>query len=161
MPTPDPKKDLRDFVRSNFDGSAISTSFTPADDVVIANYDVGPAFPEVAIVSADPITPGGGETGATGYDAGGGGLIQDTIWELTVDCWGGPHQEYSGGSTDADTVAEELGQELHETCRVGEGGPSGYEWLFAQPPADANDTEAQPTEYRRQVVARLKYTYTP
>lgn len=160
----DPKADLRDFVESNFDDTVPSVPFDRVDDVQIANYDVGPDWPEIAIVSADPVVPGGGQTGATGIDPSGAGPIQDVVYRILVDCWGGPRdaQVYQDHGSDPDTVAVELSQELAATCRVGsDGSPSGYEWIFADPPRDANDVEAEPTEHRQQVPVRLKTTYTP
>jgi hypothetical protein len=161
---PDPKADLRDWLRSRFDDTAISVSFDASSDLHIANYDVGPAYPSVAIVQADWITVGGGQTGATGFDPQGGGGHQAGYYSILVDCWGGPRDAdvYATEGSDPDTVAEELGQELHQAARGGEQStPAGYRWSFADPPSDANDVEASPTAYRRQVTVRLGYQYTP
>lgn len=162
MATPDPKLDLRDFLRSALVSGDTSVSFSPADDVVVANYDVGPAYPEVAVVAADWITLGGGETGATAMDPTGGGAYQHGYYSVLVDCWGGPRGEYDSVDIAADTVAEELGQAVARETRAGAAGaPSGYEYIFSDPPSDANDTQEAPTEYRRQVTVRLSYRYEP
>jgi hypothetical protein len=163
MVTPDPKLDLRDFLRSAVDGTAISVPFTPADDIVVANYDVGPDWPEVAVVSADWVTFGGGQTGATAMDPTGAGAYQEGYYSVLVDCWGGPRDAstYATNGSDPDTVAEELGQEVARATRAGEGGVSGYEFTYSEPPRDANATDANPTEYRRQVTVRLAYRYDP
>lgn len=159
-----PKEDLRDWIRPRFDDSAISVPFAASSDLDIANYDVGPAWPSIAIVSADPVTPGGGQTGATGIDGGGGGAIQDTVYLVLVDCWGGPRSAdvYADHGSDPVTVANDLATELHASARsIPQNAPSGYEWVFADPPQDANDPEATPTEYRQQVTVRLKTTFRP
>jgi hypothetical protein len=161
---PDPKGDLRDWLRTRFDDTAISVAFDPDADLVVANYDVGPSWPSVAIDSSDFVTVGGGQTGATAFDPGGAGAYQDGYYSIRVDCWGGPHdaEVYAGTPTDPDTVAEELGQELHRAARGGEQArPAGYRWSFADPPSDANTVQADPTEYRRQVTVRLGYQYEP
>jgi hypothetical protein len=57
-------------------------------------------------------------------------------------------------------VANELGEEVAETCRVGvDGAPAGYEWMFADPPAEGDDTEESPTVHREIVTVRMKVTY--
>lgn len=162
MVTPDPKLDLRDFLRSNLSSGDTSVTFTPSSDVVVANYDAGPSYPEVAVVAADWVTLGGGQTGATAMDPTGGGSYQHGYYSVLVDCWGGPRGQYDSSNVAADTVAEELGQAVAEVTRVGaSGAPSGYEYLFSDPPSDANDTQSDPTEYRRQVTVRLAYRYEP
>jgi hypothetical protein len=161
----DPKDDLVTHLRNNVDPSVVSVPFTNADDIVFADYDGGAGpYPQIAVVSKDPIVPGGGQTQATGIDAGGGGGIQDTIYLVRVDCWGGPADAdvYANHGSNPDTVANELGEEVAKTCRVGTAGaPSGYEWMFAEPPTEADDVEESPTEHRDQVTVRMKVTYTP
>lgn len=163
MPTPDPKLDLRDFLRSNVDSSVVSVPFTNADDIGVANYDVGPGWPSVAVVAADWITYGGGQTGATSMDPTGAGQYQEGYFSVLVDCWGGPRDAdtYATNGSDPDTVAEELGQEVARVTRAGTGGPADYTFVFSEPPRDANDTESHPTEYRRQVPVRMGYRYEP
>jgi hypothetical protein len=161
---PDVKDDLVTFLRSNFDDTAPSVDWTNDDDIVFADYDGARSYPEVAVVSRDPIVPGGGTTGATGIDAGGGGPVQDVVYLVLVDCWGGPHDAdaYSGSATDPDSVAVELAEEVASTCRQGsDGAPSGYEWIMADPPQEADDIEENPTHHREQVQVRMKWTYTP
>lgn len=161
----DPKGDLVDFLRANVDGSAASVPFTNADDIVFADYDSGAGpFPQVAVVSKDPVVPGGGQTGATGIDPSGAGPIQDVVYLVQVDCWGGPDDAtvYEDNGSHPDVVATELGEEVAETCRAGsDGAPDGYEWIFADPPAEGDDTEESPTEHRDIVTVRMKVTYTP
>jgi len=161
----DPKADLVDHLRANVDPNAVPVPFTNADDVVFADYDgdLGP-FPQVAVVSKDPVVPGGGQTQATGIDPSGAGPIQDVVYLVQVDCWGGPVDAdvYANHGSDPDSVANDLAEEVAATCRVGsDGAPAGYEWLFADPPREADDTEASPTKHRDIVTARLKVTYTP
>jgi len=159
----DPKGDLVEYLRDNVDGSAASVPFTNADDIVFADYDGGAGpFPQVAVVSKDPVVPGGGQTQATGSDPSGGGPIQDVIYLVQVDCWGGPDdaQVYADHGSHPDVVANELGEEVAATCRVGsDGAPAGYEWLFAEPPQESDDTEQSPTEHREIVTVRMKVTY--
>lgn len=160
----DPKDDLVSHLRGNFNSGAVSVSFTNSDDIVHADYDGDRDFPEVAVVSKDPVVPGGGQTQATGIDASGAGAIQDVIYLVQVDCWGGPHDAdiYASEGSDPDTVAVELGEEVAATCRVGsDGAPSGYEWMFAEPPQEADDVEESPTKHREIVTVRMKVTYTP
>lgn len=161
----DPKADLRTFLRTNFDSTAISVSFTNDDDIVFADYDGGAGpYPQVAIVSKDPVVLGGGQTQATGIDPGGGGGIQDVVYLVTVDCWGGPDDAdvYDTDGSHPDIVANELGEGVAATCRIGSAGsPDGYEWLFAEPPAEADDTDESPTKHREIVTVRMKVTYTP
>lgn len=161
----DPKDDLRTFLRSNFDDSVVSVPFANADDIVFADYDggVGP-YPQVAIVSKDPVVPGGGQTQATGIDPSGAGAIQDVIYLVQVDCWGGPDDAtvYATNGSHPDIVANEIAEEVAATCRVGsDGAPSGYEWVYAEPPTEADDVDASPTEHREIVTVRMKVTYTP
>lgn len=160
----DPKADLREFLRANFDDTAPSVPWTNSDDIVFADYDGDREFPQVAIVTKDPTVPGGGQTGATGIDPSGAGAIQDVVYSLQVDCWGGPDddQTYQDHGSHPDIVANELGEEVAATCRVGtQGAPSGYEWLYASPPREADDIEESPTEHREIVTVRMKVTYTP
>lgn len=161
---PDAKADLVDHLRANFDSGVVSVPFTNSDDIVFADYDGARDYPEVAVVSKDAITPGGGQTGATGIDPTGAGAIQDTIYLVQVDCWGGPDdaQTYQDNGSHPDIVAQELGEEVAKTCRVGsDGAPSGYEWMFCQPPYEADNTDASPTSHREIVEVRMKTTYTP
>lgn len=158
----DPKDDLVSFLRTNFDDNAISIGFTNADDIVFADYDGEQSYPQVAVVSKDFAVPGGGQTGATGIQQD-GAPIQDVVYLVQVDCWGGPKDIaiYQGSGTDPDTVANELGEEVADTCRVGtDGAPSGYEWLFADPPMEADDTDPETTVHREIVNVRMKVTYT-
>jgi len=92
---PDVKADLVAFLRSNFDDTAPSVSWTSSEDIVHADYDGQRDYPQVAIVSRDPVVPGGGQTNATGIDAGGNGPVQDVIYLVLVDCWGGPEDDDS------------------------------------------------------------------
>lgn len=173
---PDVKDDLRTFLRDNFDDTAVSVPFTNDDDIVFADYDGAREYPQVAIVSRDPVVTGGGQTGATGIDPSGAGPVQDVVYLVQVDCWGGPEDEqvyqdtgYGNGYslayasvTHADTVAVQLAEEVAATCRVGsDGAPDGYEWLMADPPQEADDTEESPTHHREIVTVRMKVTYTP
>jgi hypothetical protein len=161
---PDIKDDLVSFLRSNFDPSAISVAFTNSDGIVHADYDGGRDYPQVAVVSADAVVAGGGQTAATGMDAGGGGPIQDRIYLVQMDCWGGVEDEapYEGSNEHPDAVASELGDEVFDVCFQGtDGSPSGYEWITADPPSEADDTEENPTHHREIVNVRLKWTYTP
>lgn len=163
MSATDPKAAVRDFLQSNMDGSAISVTFTPSDDVTIADYDVGPSYPSVAVVSADPVTIDGGDTGATAIDPSGAGPVQDVVTLVQVDCWGGPRDAdiYQSEGSDPDTVAQELGTEVADECQAAAATsqPSGYRWIYADRPSDGNDTEDAPTEYRRIVTVRLGSQY--
>lgn len=159
----DPKGDLRTFLRANVNSDAVSVPFTNADDIVFADYDGAQEYPQVAIVSKDMTVPGGGQTGATGIDPSGGAPIQDVVYLLQVDCWGGPDDAdvYQSNGSHPDIVATELGEEVAATCRVGaDGAPTGYEWVFADPPTEADDVEASPTKHREIVTVRMKVTYT-
>lgn len=160
-----PKEDLRDWVRPRFDDSAISVPFTAADDLDIANRDVGPSWPSIEIAASDPIVPGGGPMDMTGMDPGGGGAIQDQIYAIHVDCWGGPRDAavYADHGSDPVTVADELGQELHSAAwATPENAPAGYNGaVSATPPMDAPETDATPTEHRTVVRVFLKATHTP
>lgn len=162
---PDVKDDLVTFLRNNVDPSVVSVSFTNADDIVFADYDDQRSYPQVAVVSRDPVVPGGGQTGVTGIDPGGGGSIQDVVELVQVDCWGGPRDEspYEGTSNDPDTVANELGEEVHSTCfdATPSEAPAGYEWISADPPFEGDDTEENPTHHREIVQVRMKWTKTP
>lgn len=160
----DPKDDLVEFLRGNVDGTAFSVPFDNAEDIVHADYEGTREYPEIAVVSKDSITPGGGQTGATGIDPTGAGAIQDTIYLIQVDCWGGVEDEdpYPGLDTHPDIVAVELGEEVARVCRVTpENAPEGYEWMFCHPPYEADDTDASPTSHREIVEVRMKVTYTP
>lgn len=161
---PDVKADLVSYLRSNFNAGAVSVSWTNSDDIVHADYDGARDYPQAAIVSRDPIVQGGGTTGVTGIDPGGGGPIQDVVYLVQVDCWGGPEDDpvYTGSGTHPDAVAVEIAEEVAETCRVGdENAPTGYNWLMADPPEEADDTDENPTHHREIVQVRMKYTYGP
>jgi len=159
---PDAKDDLIEFLRATFDASAVSVPWTNDEAIVFADYDGHRNYPQVAVVSRDPVTPGGGNTGITGLDPGDGVGIQDVIYLVLVDCWGGPEDDgtYQDHGSHPDAVAVELAEEVAATCRVGaEGAPAGYEWLWADPPQEADDTEENPTHHREQVTVRMKVTY--
>jgi hypothetical protein len=154
--------DLVDFLRSEADFTSVSVSFDDQNDLHEANPDGGRSYPSVVTVSEDPIVPGGGDTQFTAMDPGGGGPIQDRIWLVTVDCWGGPVSAgaYEGVDVHPDDVAGELGNIVSDTCinAAADAAPSGYEWISADPPSTANDTDPEYTHYRRQVTCRLKTT---
>lgn len=161
----DPKEDLLNFLRSNFTPGNVSVSFTNADDIVHADYDGGAGpFPQVAIVSRDNSIVGGGETGVTAIDVANDGPVQTVIESIQVDCWGGPRDAdiYDSEGSDPDTVANELAEEVASVCRVGtDGVPSGYGWMMAEPPFEADDTEEDPTEHREIVIVRMGHGYGP
>lgn len=159
--TIDPKADLRDFLEplaSDWDTSID----IDADDVVVSDSRGDRTYPQVSIVSADSIVAGGGNTAATGIDPGGGGPIQDAIYLVQVDCWGGPADAsvYAGTDTHPDVVARELGEAVAEACRVGaDGAPAGYEWIMAEPPFESDDTDPAWPVHREIVTVRMKVTY--
>jgi len=158
----DPADDLVSFLQSNINASNISVSFTPSDDVKHAVYEGSNDYPQIAIVSNDPVVPGGGETGFTAIRSG-NGPVQDSIETLLVDCWGGPEDDdtYQGGSDHPDGVAAELRAEVVRTCNSDvTNPPNGYQWISAESLGDADDTDRSPTHYREQVTARLKQTKT-
>lgn len=161
---PDVKDDLVTFLRNNFDDTQVSVPFTNSADIVFADYDGSRDYPQIAVVSRDPIVNGGGATGVTGIDPGGGGPIQDVVYLVQVDCWGGPEDDdvYQNNGSHPDIVAVELAEEVANVCRIGDdGAPSGYNWIMADPPEEADDVEQNPTEHREIVQVRLKYTYGP
>lgn len=187
----DIKADLVAFLREHFDDSAISVPFdagdpgdpTTVEGVRFADYDGANDYPQVAIVSEDPVVAGGGQSQYSGIDAGGRGGIQDVVTSVQIDCWGGPHDAdiyqqdlgygssygtfYSGGPTHPDSVANELARETHrvlfeaDEADAGPPVPDGYEWVNAEPPVESNDFERSPTHYRRFVIARTKHTERP
>jgi hypothetical protein len=158
----DPKKDLRDFLRSNLNTGAVPVPMS-TDDIVVGDPDGNRTYPQAAVTTKDPIVPGGGETQATGIDpASGGGPIQDVVYLVQVDCWGGPHDAdvYATHGSNPDRVANDLGEEVATTCRVGvSGAPTDYEWLFTGPPTEADDTDENPVSHREVVTVRLKATF--
>lgn len=162
--TTDPSDDLVSFLRSNVDDSNISVPFSTSDDIDHADYDGPNDYPQIAVVSNDPVVPGGGETGWTGMDPGGGGPIQDRVETMLVDCWGGPEDRdvYQNNGTHPDKVAAELRAEVVRACNAAAAGgaPSAYEWIAATPQGDADDTERDRTHYREQALCRLKHTET-
>ena len=156
----DPTDDLVSLLRSNFDATAISVGFTPADDIDHANYSGANDYPQVAIVSNDPVIPGGGQTGYTTIAGDGSGPNQDTIATILVDCWGGPEDDgiYQGTPEHPDAVAAELAAEVVDTCHEqATTPPPGYDWLGARPLGDADDTDRGPTHYREQVECLLRF----
>jgi len=167
-------RDLIAFLREQMDPSVVAVTFDPGPpgdtdaggDVFFADYDGDLDYPLVAIVSNDPVVPGGGETGFTGIDSGGGGPVQDVVETILVDCWGGPVDDaiYDGAGTHPDDVANNLGREVWSVCNeaAAENAPAGYEWIGASPPSTADDEEThERTHYRDQVVVRLKHTQAP
>ncbi|WP_323190456.1 hypothetical protein [Halostella sp. PRR32] len=173
----DIKSDLVAFLRQHFDSGAIPVTFeagdptdpTTVEGVRFADYDGANDYPQVAVVSEDPTTPGGGQTGYSGIDAGGGGGIQDAVTSVQIDCWGGPHDAdiYQSEGSHPDVVANALGRETHrvlfkaDESSSGPPVPDGYEWVNAEQPVESNDTKRSPTHYRRFVVAKTKHTETP
>jgi len=173
----DIKSDLVAFLREHFDESEIPVTFEAGDptdptaegDVRFADYDGDNDYPQVAIVSEDPVVPGGGQTQMTGIDAGGKGGIQDTVTSVQIDCWGGPHDAdiYQSEGSHPDVVANALARETHsvlfgaDESDEGPPVPDGYGWVNAEPPVENNDTQRSPTHYRRFVIARTKHTETP
>lgn len=166
-------KDLIAFLREQLDPAEIPIAFDPGPagdpdaggDVHFADYDGDLDYPLVAPVSNDPVVPGGGETGYTGMQAS-GGPVQDAIETVLVDCWGGPVDEaiYDGAGTHPDDVANDLAREVWSVCleAAADGAPDGYEWIGADPPSTADDTEThERTHYRDQVVVRMKHTEAP
>lgn len=159
-------EDLVGFLRSNVDTSNISVTFSTSDDIHQADYDGGHDYPEIAVVSTDPVVPGGGDTRFTGMDPTGAGPIQSGIEVVLVDCWGGPADDpaYVGNSVHPDTVANELAREVWKRSidAAADAAPSGYEWISADPPRTADDTESyEDTHFRDQVTVRLGYTESP
>jgi len=101
----------------------------------------------------------------SGIDASGGGGTQDQIYSILCDCWGGPRDAdvYQDHGSDPVTVANELGEELHDAAwATPQNAPSGYGGaVSATPSEDANRPETTPTEYRQQVTVYLRRFYTP
>lgn len=165
----DIKQDVIEFLRANIDTSAISVSFSASDDIGFAQYDDVDQDVYVTPVSEDPVVPGGGQTGYSGIDAGGRGGIADVVVSVQIDCWAGDRDAdvYQTADSHPDIVANELSQEVYrvlfdaDESSSGPAVPSGYEWVNAEPPTDADDVEESPTKYRDTVLARLKYTQTP
>jgi hypothetical protein len=165
----DIKADLIEFLRSHVGDAAISVAFTPDDDIGFEQYDDADQDIYVTASSEDPAVPAGGQTQYSGVDPGGAGGIQDVVTSLQIDCWGGDidADAYAGVDSHPDIVANELAREVHRVLfEAGESGsgpptPSGYEWINAEPPREANDVERSPTKYRRIVIARTKHTETP
>jgi hypothetical protein len=162
--TTDPSDDLVSFLRSNVNTGNISVPFTSADDIDHADPDGPRSFPKIAISAADASPVEGGQTGFSGIDPGGNGPIQDVIVSIQVDCWAGPEtvSAYQTNSVHPDHVAAEMSTEVHTSCldAAADNAPSGYHWIAADPPRDADDTEVSETEYRDIVIVRLKYTET-
>lgn len=167
--TRDIKADLIDFLRTHVDETAISVSFTNADDIGFAAYDDVDQDVYVTPVSEDPVVPGGGQTQYSGMDPGGRGGVQDVVTLVQIDCWGGDRDAaiYQGVDSHPDIVANELAREVHrvlfeaDESAAGPPVPEGYEWVNAEPPTDADDAQQSPTKYRDYVLARLKYTKRP
>lgn len=173
----DIKSDLIAFLRQHFDESVVSVTFSPGDPadptteegIRFADYDGANEYPQIAVVSEDPTLPGGGTTGYSAMDAGGKGGIQDVITSVQIDCWGGPDNDdiYQSEGSHPDPVANQLARETHrvlfEADESDEGPPvpDGYEWVNAEQPVESNDTERNPTHFRRYVIARLKHTERP
>lgn len=170
----DVEDDLVAFLRGNVDGSIVSVAFDPGDasntdldgGVKHSDTDGHRDYPQVAVVGTDPITPGGGETGLTGIDPGGGGGVQDVVHLVRVDCWGGRDDDpiYQGGSTHPSKVAVALADEVHDVCFSvsGAAAPTGYEWINADEPFTNHDTESDDrTHYRRSLQVRMKRTNAP
>lgn len=159
----DTTDDLLTFLRNNFNTANISVTFSTSD-IEHANYEDGPSYPSAAIVSEDPVVPGGGPLDVTGMDGSGGGAIQDVITSVLVDCWGGTHetQIYHDEGSNPDVVAKEIANEVHRVCFEATPleAPAGYEQISAAPPQSAHDTQASPTVRRYQTVCYLKYTNT-
>lgn len=156
---PDIKSDLVTFLRNNVSVS-LAVPFSNSDDIGFAEYSRPKDYPQIAVVSSDPVILGGGETGYTAIDGTDSGPIQDYRADVLVDCWGGPVDDdiYQGVDTHPDPVASELGDSVHTalTDAASDGAPSGYEWVGAEPPRTANDVERDPPHYREQVIAYLK-----
>lgn len=163
----DPKTALRDFLQgaNGVNASALSEPFDTATDIQLANYEPGPDYPEIAVVTADPTVPNGGEMDVTAMDPGGGGAIQDVVYSVVVDCWAGTEATAGdlGWQTHPDAFAVELAEEVHQSCLSVDqpAVPDGYQQLSAAPPRDAHDTEGAQTEYRQQVICYLKTTHGP
>lgn len=163
----DATEDLRSFLTSNtpsFDTSNISVTFSTSD-IEHANYDQGPKYPSVAIVSEDPTIPGGGETDLTGIDPSGAGNTQDQITSILVDCWGGTHetQLYQDEGSNPSKVAKELAWEVHRVCFEASPSqaPTDYTHVNATPPSSAHDTQASPVARRFQTVCYLRHVNRP
>lgn len=165
----DTKKDLIDHLRSEFDTSAISVPFDVSDDIAFEAYDDVEKEVYVTPVSEDSTSPGGGETQYTGIDPSGAGGIQDIVTSVQIDCWGGDEEAdvYMTNNTHPDIVANELSTEVHrilfntDESSSGPAIPTGYDWMNAQPPSEADDTEENPTTFRDIVIARTKHTVRP
>lgn len=158
--TLDVSEDLVAFLRSRLDVDDIPVAFDVDDDIGLGKYNASVAQPFVTPVSEDPVVPGGGQTGYTALGAD--GPLQDQVWLVLVDCWGGAVDAsiYQDEDAHPDGVANVLGQLVARACReaAAAGAPDGYEWVNADPPQTANDDQRDPTHYRRQVTCRLKTT---
>lgn len=151
-----------DFLRAELDPAAVPVPFDVADDVGFAEYDRAIDYPFVAAVSEDPVVVGGGNTAFTALGAD-GGPVQDRVWLVTIDCWGGPIDDdvYQSAGSHPDKVANALGHLVADAANdaAEAGAPDGVAWISAEPPVTANDTDREPTHYRRQVTVRAKTTY--
>lgn len=156
----DVRSDLREFIRAHFSPGNVAVAWTNADDIVIADYDLGPSYPEVAVVSEDFVAIGGGTTQFTAMDAAGGGPVQEGYSLVQIDCWGGTvnTDAVQTAGVHPDEVAVQLAREVIRAINANAGGPSGYKWVSATGPSTANDTtDDGSTEFRETVQARLGY----
>lgn len=169
---PDEKEDLVVFLRTHVDPNNLSVPFetgdpaTPNDtsgDIQFADYDSGLDFPGIYVQAEETTVPGGGITGFTGMDAGGGGPTQDPVTTIQVDCWGGSKQtdRLQNAGVDPDSFAKELANEVWNVCIENAQGPTGYRFISVANPSEANDTEVDPTRYRRIVPVAMGYHIHP
>lgn len=159
----DPSDALKTHLRDNVDTGNISASLS-TEAIDHADYDQGPSFPSVAIVSEDPSHPNSGPEDLSGIDPSGSGATQDTLVSLLVDCWGGTHetQIYHDEGSNPTTVASELAWEVHRVCFGAQSdAPTGYNFLTAAAPRTAHDTQTSPATRRYQTVCYLRFTNRP
>ena len=152
--------DLVKFLREQADFDDVDVAFNPSEHVHQSNPDGNRRYPSVVTVSEDFVVPGGGSSQFTAMSDG--KALQDRVWLILVDCWGGPvtAKVYEGVDSHPDDVADALSNAVSDACidASAVSPPTGYEWVSADPPQTANDEERKRTHYRRQVTCRMKTT---
>ena len=160
---PQPKIAAKLVLEKDWDAS--NTSLSDAPSIHTGRYDQGSENPQVTLTRVDENVQGGGETGVSGID-GRGGLVQDNIGMVQVDCWSDRAASEANPKKLTREFAEEVrrvllgtGTDLAEKLEGTKLDGTDLVWLLPRTPPQERppETDRSPTVFGYTVEAAYYY----
>jgi hypothetical protein len=155
---PDIKLTVRDLIRNSWNASGLPTAVTD-DDIHTGWYDAGKGAPQISVTNDEESPFGGGETGYSGIDAGGGGGVQSRSGTVLVTAWAGSAEDYDATGAD-ELQAAEMAAELERIVGRNQS-PGALISLAVGSRTRLVDQDASPVEHAIQFQFRFTWRKTP